>query len=120
MGSDILNIGKSALNAAQIGISVTGNNIANASSAGYNRQVISQSAAPSQNVGFGYLGKGAQVTSIERVYSAPGPQHRTHHLQLADQQHQQHAGRFVGGLVACLAGFFRQHSGSDQQPGLGF
>jgi flagellar hook-associated protein 1 len=70
MGSDILNIGKSALNAAQIGISVTGNNIANASSAGYNRQVISQSAAPSQNVGFGYLGKGAQVTSIERVYSA--------------------------------------------------
>ncbi|MCB4812338.1 flagellar hook-associated protein FlgK [Methylovorus menthalis] len=69
MGSDILNIGKSALNAAQIGISVTGNNIANASSAGYNRQVIAQSASASQNVGFGYLGKGTQISSIERVYS---------------------------------------------------
>jgi len=70
MGSDILNIGKSALSAAQVAIAVTGNNIANASTAGYNRQYITQAAAGSQDMGFGYVGKGTDVTSVQRVFSA--------------------------------------------------
>ena len=40
MGSSILSIGQSALNAAQIGVATTGHNIANASTAGYTRQVV--------------------------------------------------------------------------------
>jgi flagellar hook-associated protein 1 FlgK len=67
--SNILSIGKTALNAAQVGISTTGHNIANASTAGYSRQVILQSAASSQNFGYGYVGQGTEVSSITRVYN---------------------------------------------------
>ncbi len=67
--SSILNIGKSALTAAQIGITTTGHNIANASTPGYNRQVIVQSAAQAQNWGYGYIGQGTNVSSVTRVYN---------------------------------------------------
>lgn len=67
--SNILSIGKTALNAAQVGISTTGHNIANASTTGYSRQVIVQSAASSQNFGYGYVGQGTEVSSVTRVYN---------------------------------------------------
>ena len=67
--SNILSIGKTALNAAQVGISTTGHNIANASTAGYSRQVVVQSAASSQNFGYGYVGQGTEVSSVTRVYN---------------------------------------------------
>lgn len=70
MASSVLNIGKTALNAAQIGLSVTGHNIANAATPGYNRQEIVQSAALAQNFGSGFIGQGAEVTQIRRAYSA--------------------------------------------------
>lgn len=69
MASNILNIGQSALAAAQVGISTTGHNIANAATPGYSRQVVVQSAAQSQNFGYGYVGQGAQVTAVTRVYN---------------------------------------------------
>lgn len=68
--SNILNIGKTALNVAQLGIATTGHNIANAATPGYNRQVIVQAAAKSQNSGSGFVGQGAEVTGINRVYNA--------------------------------------------------
>lgn len=68
--SNILNIGKTALNVAQLGIATTGHNIANASTPGYSRQVIVQAAAKSQNSGSGFVGQGAEVTGINRVYNA--------------------------------------------------
>lgn len=64
----ILNIGKSALAAAQIGINTTGHNIANASTPGYSRQEIVQSAALSQNFGFGFVGQGTEVATVKRIY----------------------------------------------------
>ncbi|MCB5189277.1 flagellar hook-associated protein FlgK [Methylobacillus arboreus] len=67
--SNIFNIGKSALNAAQVGISVTGHNIANATTDGYSRQVIVQATAQAQNWGFGYIGNGTQVDTVKRVYN---------------------------------------------------
>lgn len=67
--SNILSIGKTALNAAQVGISTTGHNIANASTAGYSRQVVVQSAASSQNFGYGYVGQGTEVASVSRVFN---------------------------------------------------
>jgi flagellar hook-associated protein 1 len=70
MGANILSIGQSALAAAQIGISTTGHNIANASTPGYSRQVIVQSAATAQNFGYGYVGQGVSVTTIQRMYSS--------------------------------------------------
>ena len=69
MASSILSIGQSALTAAQIGISVTGHNIANASTPGYSRQEVVQRAAEAQDFGFGYLGQGADVSQIKRAYN---------------------------------------------------
>ena len=69
MATNILSIGQSALAAAQVGISTTGNNIANASTPGYSRQVIVQTAAPSQNFGYGYVGQGTEVSAVTRIYS---------------------------------------------------
>jgi len=69
MASNILSIGKSALNAAQVGISTTGHNIANASTPGYNRQIVVQAAAQSQNFGYGFVGQGTDISSVTRVYN---------------------------------------------------
>lgn len=69
MGSSILNVGKSALAAAQAGLVTTGHNIANASTPGYSRQVVVQASAGSQNFGSGYLGNGTEVVDIKRVYN---------------------------------------------------
>ncbi|HTN67047.1 MAG TPA: flagellar hook-associated protein FlgK [Burkholderiaceae bacterium] len=69
MGSNILSIGKSALSAAQVGLSTAGHNIANAATPGYNRQVAIQSTANAQNLGFGFMGQGVQVTTVLRVYN---------------------------------------------------
>jgi flagellar hook-associated protein 1 FlgK len=69
MASSILNIGQSALAAAQVGLSTTGHNIANAATPGYNRQVVIQGAALAQDQGFGFMGQGTEIASIKRVYS---------------------------------------------------
>jgi flagellar hook-associated protein 1 FlgK len=66
MAGNILNIGKTGLFAAQAGMSTTGNNITNASVAGYSRQVVIQAAGPTQYIGSGYIGSGTQVTDIKR------------------------------------------------------
>ena len=69
MATNILSIGQSALLAAQVGISTTGHNIANASTPGYSRQIVIQGAAQAQNFGYGYVGQGTQIQTIQRVYS---------------------------------------------------
>src|SRR6476646_1300287 len=69
MGSSILGIGQSALNAAQIGVATTGHNIANAATPGYSRQVVQQGAVSPQDAGFAFVGKGTEVTSVSRVYN---------------------------------------------------
>lgn len=69
MGSNILGIGQSALSAAQIGLSTTAHNIANAATPGYSRQVVIQGAALPQGFGDGFVGQGTQVNDIKRMYS---------------------------------------------------
>ncbi len=69
MATNILSIGQSALAAAQVGLSTTGHNIANAATPGYNRQVVVQGAAQPQNYGFGFMGQGTEVTTVKRIYS---------------------------------------------------
>lgn len=69
MGTSILNIGKTALAAAQVGITTTGHNIANASTPGYSRQVVVQAAAQSQNFGYGFIGQGTEVASVTRIFN---------------------------------------------------
>lgn len=69
MATSILSIGQSALAAAQVGLNATGHNIANASTPGYNRQVVVQGAALPQNFGFGFLGQGVEISSVKRIYN---------------------------------------------------
>ncbi|MDO9465913.1 MAG: flagellar hook-associated protein FlgK [Thiobacillus sp.] len=69
MATNILSIGQSALAAAQVGLSTTGHNIANAATPGYNRQVVVQGTAQPQNYGLGFMGQGTEVTTIKRIYS---------------------------------------------------
>lgn len=69
MGTSILNIGVTGLNAAQTGLLTTGHNITNAATAGYNRQRIQQTTNIPQFSGAGFLGQGTNVSNIERVYS---------------------------------------------------
>jgi flagellar hook-associated protein 1 FlgK len=69
MATNILGVGQSALAAAQAGLVTTGHNIANASTPGYNRQVVVQESAGSQDTGFGFVGKGTQVSEVKRIYN---------------------------------------------------
>lgn len=65
---NIFSIGKSGLNAARVGFEVTGHNIANVNTQGYNRQVIEQETRQPQKETFGFLGTGGDVAQILRCY----------------------------------------------------
>ncbi len=68
MASSVFGIGVSGLNAANLGLSTTGHNIANVNTEGYSRQGIRQSAPYPQLAGSGFNGLGVKVDSIARVY----------------------------------------------------
>jgi flagellar hook-associated protein 1 FlgK len=70
MPSDLLSIGSSGLYAAQAALATTSNNIANASTPGYNRQVVVQGTSVSQSIGVGYVGTGTQVSEVKRIYDS--------------------------------------------------
>ena len=69
MTTSILSIGQSALAAAQVGLAITGHNIANSATPGYSRQIVEQGAVAGQNSGYGFVGKGTEVVGVRRVYS---------------------------------------------------
>ena len=66
MAGNILNIGKSALFAAQTAMATAGHNIANANVAGYTRQGTVQATGVGQNTGNGFVGSGTYVADIKR------------------------------------------------------
>ncbi|WP_288842321.1 flagellar hook-associated protein FlgK [uncultured Deefgea sp.] len=68
MASSVFGIGVSGLNAANLGLTTTGHNIANVNTDGYSRQTIKQSAPYPLLTGNGFNGLGVQVDSIKRVY----------------------------------------------------
>jgi flagellar hook-associated protein 1 FlgK len=67
--SGILNVGIRALQANQVALQTTGNNIANVNTPGYSRQTVVLQATPGQFTGGGYIGKGVDVETIQRNYS---------------------------------------------------
>ncbi|MGI9135063.1 MAG: flagellar hook-associated protein FlgK, partial [Rhodoferax sp.] len=66
----ILNIGTQALQANQVALQTTGNNIANVSTAGYSRQSVVMQTVPGQYTGGGYIGKGVSVQTVQRNFDA--------------------------------------------------
>ena len=63
-----LSIGLTALQAAQVGLSTTGHNIANVNTIGYRRQQLIQATNDPVGSGNGYIGQGVNVTTIRRFY----------------------------------------------------
>jgi len=67
--SDVFGISVSALRAFQAAISVTSNNVANASTPGYDKETINLNEAPPQSNGTTSVGAGVAVGGISRAFS---------------------------------------------------
>lgn len=67
--SGVLNVASRALVANQVVLSTAGHNIANVATPGYSRQNVALESAAGQYTGSGYIGKGVNVSTIERSYS---------------------------------------------------
>ncbi|MBN2038266.1 MAG: flagellar hook-associated protein FlgK [Chitinispirillaceae bacterium] len=66
----ILNIGTRGLNASQLAMNVTGQNISNADVEGYSRKRLNLAADYRWDPGYGQMGMGVDVISIDRMRSA--------------------------------------------------
>lgn len=64
--STSLQIGRSALNASQVAIQTTGNNLANAATPGYSRQILSFTPIRDTRYGSSFVGRGVQLGGIQR------------------------------------------------------
>jgi len=69
MTTNITNIALTGLRAAQAGLGVTANNIANQGTPGYSRQHVVLQSARSNFSGAGYFGQGVDVATVQRAYS---------------------------------------------------
>jgi flagellar hook-associated protein 1 len=68
--SGLLGISVGALNNAMTGVTVAGHNIANANTPGFSRQNIEQTTNTPVMTGGGYVGQGANVNAITRMYDS--------------------------------------------------
>jgi flagellar hook-associated protein 1 FlgK len=68
MSTSLLNIGSSALSAAQGSLATVSHNIANVNTAGYSRQEAVQSTAGGLYTGAGFFGRGVELTTVRRQY----------------------------------------------------
>jgi flagellar hook-associated protein 1 FlgK len=69
-GTGLMAIGTKALTANYLALTTTGHNIANANVAGYSRQSVVLTPAQGQYTGAGYVGKGVDVTTVQRAHDA--------------------------------------------------
>lgn len=65
----LISVGVTAVNNAQIALLTTQHNISNANTPGFNRQEVQQATNTSQGTGAGFIGQGAHVETVRRVYS---------------------------------------------------
>ncbi|NDP39575.1 MAG: flagellar hook-associated protein FlgK [Rhodoferax sp.] len=68
--SGLLSVGTRALQANQVLLQTAGNNIANVNTPGYSRQSAVLQTTQGQYTGSGYIGKGVDVQTIQRNFSA--------------------------------------------------
>lgn len=66
---DIFNIGVSGLNTAQVALSTISHNIAHVNTQSFTRQRTSQAAMVPQSQSFGFIGLGAEITQVTRLYN---------------------------------------------------
>jgi len=70
MGTGLINSGMTGIQVAQLGLATTSHNISNSGTTGYSRQRTVQASNVATLTGSGYVGQGAHVSTIERVYSS--------------------------------------------------
>ncbi len=70
MASGILGVATSGLLAFQRSLTTTGHNIANVNTEGYSRQGVELGVRTPQATGAGFIGKGVDVTAINRSYDS--------------------------------------------------
>ena len=69
MSTDLFSIGTSGLTAAYTALQTTGNNIANANTPGYSRQIVDFVAQVETGLSGSYIGQGVAVASVQRAYN---------------------------------------------------
>ena len=68
MSTGFINTGVTGLQVAQLNLATTAHNITNADTAGFNRQRAVQATNLALLTGSGFVGQGANVTTVERMY----------------------------------------------------
>ena len=68
MGTGLISTGVSGIQVAQLGLLTTEHNITNANTPGFNRQRTIQASNIAMSTGAGFVGQGAHVSTIERMY----------------------------------------------------
>lgn len=125
MSTGIFSIGTSALNAAYTALRTAGNNVANANTPGYSRQITVLTPQVGTFLGGNYVGQGVAVTDVRRVYNdflaqqahqaqAAASQADTRYLQLV-----QVSNLFAdpsAGVGATIDQFFRAVQDLTQRP----
>lgn len=66
---DLLKVGANSLQSWQQALNTTGHNIANANTEGYSRQSVQFKTTDPRVFGFGFVGQGATISSIERSHN---------------------------------------------------
>ncbi|MEO7207370.1 MAG: flagellar hook-associated protein FlgK [Steroidobacteraceae bacterium] len=123
--SDVFGISVSALQAFQQAINVTSNNVANASTPGYDRETVNLTEAIPQSDGAATIGAGVVVSGINRAFSqAAANQLNTSQsslgqlgaLQNYSSQIDNLFGTTIGGLSTALQGFYGAFSDVANNP----
>jgi flagellar hook-associated protein 1 len=123
--SDVFGISVSALQAFQQAINVVSNNVANASTPGYDRETVNLTEALPQSDGMATIGAGVLVSGISRAYNqAAASQLNTSQstlgqltaLQNYSTQIDNLFGTTVGGLSTTLQSFYSAFSDVANNP----
>jgi flagellar hook-associated protein 1 FlgK len=108
----ILNTGSQSLDAAQLELDVTSNNISNANTAGYSREVVEESPESQQDGMLGQIGTGVDTTGIERLRDTFVD------AQIQDQTQQQGSLQQQSTALTSIESIFNEPSDSGLQSSL--
>lgn len=126
MSGGLFSIGTSGLTAAYTALETTGNNIANANTPGYSRQIVDLTPQVETGLSGNYIGQGVAVESIKRAYNqlltqqvdlAQGASSQADtHVTLLNQVNNLFSST-TGSLGDAVNQFFAQIQTLTQQPG---
>jgi flagellar hook-associated protein 1 len=123
--SDVFGISVSALQAFQYAINVVSNNVANASTPGYDRETVNLNEAVPQSNGAATIGAGVAVVGINRAFSQAAANQlnssqstlgQLNALQSYTNQIDNLFGTTIGGLSTSLQNFYSAFSDVANNP----